>query len=82
MDCLVYASRLTIIDAALAQLVRALVCGTRGPQFKPERRYHFSVNYQDKVEVGCMTTPPSVSASSWLFPERRLPTILQISVYR
>ncbi len=26
--------------AALAQLVRALVCGTRGPPFKPERRYH------------------------------------------
>jgi len=21
-------------------LVRALVCGTRGPQFEPEKRYH------------------------------------------
>ena len=30
--------------AALAQLVRALVCGTRGPQFETERRYHFQ-NY-------------------------------------
>src|SRR5690554_6023770 len=27
--------------AALAQLVRALDCGSRGPPFNPERRYHF-----------------------------------------
>ena len=27
--------------AALAQLVRALDCGSRGPPFKPGRRYHF-----------------------------------------
>ena len=27
-------------SAALAQLVRALVCGTRGPWFDPKRRYH------------------------------------------
>ena len=29
-------------SAALAQLVRALDCGSRGPPFKPGRRYHFS----------------------------------------
>src|SRR6056297_3548893 len=27
-------------SAALAQLVRALDCGSRGPPFKPGRRYH------------------------------------------
>ncbi len=29
-------------SAALAQLVRALDCGSRGPPFKPGRRYHLS----------------------------------------
>ena len=28
--------------AALAQLVRALDCGSRGPRFDPERWYHFN----------------------------------------
>jgi hypothetical protein len=30
------------LSAALAQLVRALDCGSRGPPFKPGRWYHYS----------------------------------------
>ncbi len=30
-------------SAALAQLVRALDCGSRGPPFKPGRRYHLPI---------------------------------------
>jgi hypothetical protein len=31
------------LRAAIAQLVRALDCGSRGPPFKPGWRYHFIV---------------------------------------
>ena len=36
-------------SAALAQLVRALDCGSRGPLFKPGRRYHLPLH--DKVNA-------------------------------
>ena len=46
-------------SAALAQLVRALDCGSRGPLFKPGRRYQFS---SDNV-IGCR----GLGDSFWLF---------------
>ena len=47
-----------LLLAALAQLVRALVCGTRGPQFETERRYHFLIiaNYFIAARLVCIPT--------------------------
>lgn len=35
------------LGAALAQLVRALDCGSRGPPFEPGRWYHLSIKNND-----------------------------------
>jgi hypothetical protein len=37
-------------QAALAQLVRALDCGSRGPPFEPGRRYHHSIRIAPKFQ--------------------------------
>ena len=45
-------------QAALAQLVRALDCGSRGPPFEPGRRYHpKNVNY----DASALASAPGVS---------------------
>jgi hypothetical protein len=47
-------------QAALAQLVRALDCGSRGPPFEPGRRYHLpsqNVNY----DASARASAPDVS---------------------
>lgn len=39
--------------AGVAQLVRALDCGSRGPPFKPGRRYHFSLACHSNTTLCC-----------------------------
>ncbi len=45
--------------AALAQQVRALDCGSRGPRFEPERWYHA---HGGRPVVDCQTTSSAAKA--------------------
>ncbi len=60
--------------AALAQLVRALVCGTRGPPFNPGRRYQLPVsipNFMHETPIARRGCSSPLEQNPLLLPSRR-----------
>ena len=61
--------------AALAQLVRALVCGTRGPPFEPGRRYQFpDIFGESNTLVTCMAAITRPMENQCGYDSRQGPT--------
>src|SRR6185312_6231247 len=52
-------------NAALAQLVRALDCGSRGPWFEPWRRYH-SLDRPPTLSIDVITDALDAVVRAWV----------------
>ena len=62
---------ISALSAALAQLVRALECGSRGPLFKSGRRYHLKAvrnQFAGSMFASRRTSPVETSKTNIRFP--------------